>query len=89
MVVAKTRKGKAHENRTKEGPRTGVRTSGKTNSTPACPVYIGQALAEEKKTYRERSQRARGLSLFFMSFGSACPHTLGCIFLCFLNKIEL
>ena len=31
MVVAK-RKGKACENRTKEGPRTGVRTSGKTKS---------------------------------------------------------
>ena len=33
MVVAKkTRKGKAHENRTKEGQRTGVRTWGKTNN---------------------------------------------------------
>ena len=31
MVVAK-RKGKAHENRTKEGLRTRVRTSGKTKS---------------------------------------------------------
>ena len=30
----KTKKGKTCENRTKEGPRTGVRTSGKTNSTP-------------------------------------------------------
>ena len=27
-------KGKARENRTKEGLRTGVRTSGRTNSTP-------------------------------------------------------
>ena len=26
--------GKARENRTKEGPRTGVRTSGETNNTP-------------------------------------------------------
>ena len=34
MVAAKTRKGKAHKNRTKEGPRTGVRTSGRRNSTP-------------------------------------------------------
>ena len=33
-IMANSRKGKAHENRTKEGPRTGVRTSGKTNSTP-------------------------------------------------------
>ena len=28
------RKGKARENRTKEGPKTGVRASGRTNSTP-------------------------------------------------------
>ena len=35
MAVAKRqRKEKAHENRTKEGLRTRVRTSGKTNSTP-------------------------------------------------------
>ena len=33
-VAKKTKKGKAHENRAKEGLRTGVRTSGKTNSTP-------------------------------------------------------
>ena len=33
----KTRKGKAHKNRTKEGPRTRVRTSGKTNNTPGWP----------------------------------------------------
>ena len=34
MAVAKTRKGKSHENKTKEGQRTGVGTSGRTNSTP-------------------------------------------------------
>ena len=35
MVVAKRiRKGKAPKNRTKEGLRTGVRTSGETNSIP-------------------------------------------------------
>ena len=32
-----TRKGKARENETKEGPRTGVRTSDKTNNTPGWP----------------------------------------------------
>ena len=37
-----TRKGKAHENRTKEGPRTGVRTSGRT-ALLASPIYIVQA----------------------------------------------
>ena len=35
MAVAKRqRKGKAHENGTKENPWTGVRTSGETNSLP-------------------------------------------------------
>ena len=29
-----TKKGKAHKNRIREGLRTGVRTSGKTNSPP-------------------------------------------------------
>ena len=36
-VKNKTKKGKAHENKTKEGPRTGVRTSGETNSPPGQP----------------------------------------------------
>ena len=36
-VAKKTRKGKARENRTKNGPRTGVKTSGKTNNTPGWP----------------------------------------------------
>ena len=30
MVVAKNKEGKARENRTKEVPRTGARTSGRT-----------------------------------------------------------
>ena len=34
MAVAKDKEGKAHKNRTEEGPGTGVRTSGRTNSTP-------------------------------------------------------
>ena len=34
MVWLKDKEGKAHKNRTKEGPRTGVRTSGRTDSTP-------------------------------------------------------
>ena len=35
MAVAKRqRKEKAHKNRTKEVPRTGVRTSGEANSPP-------------------------------------------------------
>ena len=52
MVVTKRKKGKVRENRTKEGPRTRVRTSGKTNSPPGNPIYIGQAQGEEKSIKR-------------------------------------
>ena len=56
MVVAKRqRKEKAPENRTKEGPRTRVRISGKT-ALLTSPIYRGQAQGEEKKTYKKRSQ---------------------------------
>ena len=34
MVAKRQRKEKAHENRTKQGPRTRVRTSGEANSPP-------------------------------------------------------
>ena len=34
LVAKKTRKGKARENRAKEGLRIGMRASGGTNSTP-------------------------------------------------------
>ena len=40
-VTKRQKKGKAHENRTKEGPRTGVRTSGEANSLLDSPLYIG------------------------------------------------
>ena len=77
MAVAK-----AHENRTKEGPRTGVRTSGKTNNTPGGPSLHKTGPGTE--TYKKRSQssllpfsapslsHAMGRSL--RVFGSTCPH---------------
>ena len=34
MAVAKRQKGKAHENRKKERPKTRVRTTGEANSSP-------------------------------------------------------
>ena len=43
-----TRKGKAHENRTKEGLKTGVRTSVEQTTLLANPVYVGQAQGEKK-----------------------------------------
>ena len=49
-----TRKGKAHENRTKEGLRTGVRTSVEQTTLLANPVYVGQAQGE-KQTNKQKT----------------------------------
>ena len=79
MAVAKRqRKEKARENRTKEGLRTRVRISDKTNKQTknpaflASPIYIGQSQGEEKKTHEKRNQIWARVSLLFVSFGSAC-----------------
>ena len=76
MAVAK-RPGreKPEENRTKEGPRTRVRTSGKTTVLLASPIYIGQAQGEEKKNIKRRAKIEPGASLLFLSFGLAHPQT--------------
>ena len=63
-MVAKERK-KAHENRSKEGLMTGMRTSGETNSPPAKPVYTEKAQGEEKKANK------RGAKIEPLSCGSA------------------
>ena len=53
-------KGKARENRTKEGLRTRVRTSGKTNSTPGYPNLQRAGPAGGGKTYKKRNQNWAG-----------------------------
>ena len=79
MVVAKRQGREKPTNRSKEGLRTGGRTSGRTNRTPGWP-NLHRAVQGEEKTYKKRSQRAGAsslsplLSVFFTSFGSACPH---------------
>ena len=79
-VAKKTRKGKARENRTKEGSRTGVRTSGKTN-TPGWPNLHRTGPGRDK--HINRGARASFLSLplsrtlgrsSLCVFGSRCPH---------------
>ena len=68
MVAAKRQeREKDHENRTKEGPRTRVRTSGKTNSTLGWPNLHRAGSGGGEKNIK------RGASLLFTSFGSACP----------------
>lgn len=52
MVVAtRQRKGKAHQNGTKENLQTKVRTSGETNTpASASPICIGQAWGRRQNT---------------------------------------
>ena len=66
-----------------------MRTSGKTNSTPDQPNLYRAGLGGGEKTHKKRSQNwARGLfSLRQKRWHAAMPR--GCIFLYFLNKIEL
>ena len=42
----------------------------------ASSVYIGQAQGKEKTHIKRGGKIGPGASLFFMSFGSACPHAL-------------
>ena len=59
MVVTKRqRKGKTHENETKENPQTGVRTSGETNTPPSWPAQFAQAQGEVgRQIYKRRKPR--------------------------------
>ena len=79
----------ARENRTKEGPRTWVRTSGRTNSILASLIYIGLAQGRNK-AYKKVDKRPgvsllctryiHSFSLSFSSFhvfGLSCPHSWG------------
>ena len=84
MMVAKRKKGKVCENRTKEG----LRTSGKTNSPPGNPVYIGQAQGKEKNIKREVKIEPE-VSILFASFGLACPRISKMYFPLLANKTEL
>ena len=74
MVVAKRQEsGKNHENRTKEGPRTRVRTSCKTTGLLASPIYIGQAQGEERKDIKRGAKiepRVSSLCVFWVGLPS-------------------
>ena len=90
----KDKEGKAHTNRTKVGPRTGVRTSGKTKNTPGWPNLHRTGPGRDKHINRG----AKASSLFLLRAGalfSSClwidvPSRLKDKFSCYLlNKIEL
>ena len=75
-----TRKGIARENETKEGPRTGVRTSGKTNNTPGWPSLHRTGPGRDKHINRG-AKLAHSLSSALGCssphiFGSMCPHAV-------------
>ena len=59
------------ENRTKEGLRTGVRTSGKTNSPPSWPNLHRAGSGRGEKHIKRRAKIGLGASLLL---GSAHPH---------------
>ena len=98
-------KGKACKNRTKERPRTGVRTSGRTNGTPGLPnIHWAGLGGGEKHIKRGITGRGWGVSfprahtrsfsryLSRFSLRLLGRHALmpqGCIFLYFLNKTDL
>ena len=57
MAVAKRqRKGKAHENGTKENPKMGMRTSGETNSPPGQPSLHRTGSGGGDNSYKKRSK---------------------------------
>ena len=77
----KDKEGKARGNRTKEGLRTGVRTSGKTNNTPGWPNLHRTGPGRDKHINRgaKVSSLSPLLALGRSSpgvFGSTCPHAL-------------
>ena len=73
MVVAKRqRKGKAHENGTKEKLQTKVRTSGKTNTPPSWLAQFAQGRpGGGGRTHKNRKPRQIEASPLW----SACLHT--------------
>ena len=90
----KDKEGKARGNRTKEGPRTRVRTSGKANNTPGWPNLHGTGLGRHK--HIKRGAKASSLSLphtgalFSSRLWIDMPSRLEDGFSCYLlNKIEL
>ena len=79
---------KPAKKRTKEGPRTRVRTKVKQTALLASPIDKGQAQGEEKKkTYKKRSQNWAG-GLSFCIFWIGIPSVLKDVF-SFTFKIKL
>ena len=78
MLLEKTRKGKARENRTKADPRTRVRTSGGTSSTPGLPSLHRAGPGGGKNT---SGAKEPGLCLLFTSLGLHALTPQRCILL--------
>ena len=97
MAVAKRQgRGKARKNRTKEGLRTGMRTSGKTNNTPGWPNLHRTGPGRDKHIKRDTKASALSLSppcsgvLFSLYLWIDVPSCLEDGFSCYLlNKIQL
>ena len=72
----KDKKGKARTNRTKEGPRTRVRTSGKTNNTPGWPNIHRTGPGRDKHINRGPKASSLSLSLSLLRAGALFPSCL-------------
>ena len=79
MVVGTDKEGKSPRNETKEGPRIGVRTLGKTNTTPGLPNLHRTGPGRDKRINRRTEGSSLSLSRALGCssppvFGSTCPH---------------
>ena len=95
MAVAK-RQGREKPTKIKEDPRTGVRTSGKTNNTPGWPNLHRTGPGRDKHIKRGAKAPSLSLSpprvgaLFSLCLWIDVPSRLEDGFSCYLlNKIEL
>ena len=79
MVAAKRQeRGKDHENRTKEGPRTRVRTSGKTNSTLGWPNLHRAGSGGGEKNIKRPTRLLHPLDSPGKNTGAGCHFLLQC-----------
>ena len=81
--------GKALENRTKEGPRMGVRTAGGTNSPPGQPNLHRAGSGGGEKNIEKEAPKSSPWPLLLASFGSAHPEASRMYFPFLPNKTSV
>lgn len=84
MVVAKDKKGKAHENRSKENLQIGVRTSDEANMPPTWLAQFAKAKLSGKETKYIKRGSQNLLRPLLWGWPTFTPP--GYTLLCLLNK---